>query len=54
MEEFHTQYQPKLVEAGLMTPSELSASLAVWREPHDGPPRRCVTPTMADVVLRKR
>lgn len=54
MDEFFTQYLPKLVEAGLMTPSELSAALAVWREPHAGPPRRCVTPTMADVVLRKR
>lgn len=52
MNEFFTTYLPKL-PPDLLSKPELAAALDVWREPRSGPPRRCVTPTMADVILRK-
>lgn len=51
---FFSIYLPKLVERGLYGAAELDAWRAEWaRREREGTSRVC-TPTMADVVLRKR
>ena len=54
IESFYETYLPKLVERGLLSADELHQALPVVHPQGPDDARYCVTPTMADIVLRKR
>src|SRR5688572_10401189 len=50
---FCQSYLPRVAERGLLAPEELEAWRREWREREAGDASWVLTPTMADVVLRK-
>jgi SAM-dependent methyltransferase len=54
LDRFFRVYLPKVVERGLLAPHELEAWLREWDERAAGDASFVATPTMADVILRKR
>jgi ubiquinone/menaquinone biosynthesis C-methylase UbiE len=54
IESFFETYAPKMLERGLLTAQQLEDWLPAVRSRGADDPRHCVTPMMADVVLRKR
>lgn len=53
LDQFFHLYLPKVVERGLLAPRELEAWLAEWKARAAGGASFAVTPTMADVILRR-
>jgi len=53
IESFFETYAPKLVERGLLTAKDLREWLPSVRASGADDPRCCITPTLADIVLRK-
>lgn len=54
LDQFFRVYLPKVAERGLLAPPELEAWLREWDERTAGAASFVATPTMADVILRKR
>ncbi len=54
IDQFFRVYLPKVVERGLLAPREHEAWLHEWDERTAGSASFVATPTMADVILRKR
>jgi ubiquinone/menaquinone biosynthesis C-methylase UbiE len=50
---FYRSYLPRLVARGLLEPGELAAFETEWKARAAEGTSYCVTPTMADVILRK-
>lgn len=53
LETFFEIYLPKVVEHGLLSEAQMRAGLPLVRSRGADDPRYCITPTMADIVLRK-
>jgi SAM-dependent methyltransferase len=54
LDQFFRLYGPKVAERGLLSPGELAAWLAEWEDRSTRGGSFVSTPTMADVILRKR